>query len=66
MAAASPVLALSALELAVKSAGAGSARHRGGGGAALAVQAQVKGRPNGALLQADSLRAALVAQVGRH
>lgn len=61
-----PVLALRALELAVERAGVGPTGDRRGGGAGLAFQSQVDGGAHAALLQVDALRAALVAQVGRH
>lgn len=61
-----PVLTLGTLELTVERAGAWATRHRGGGRAGLAVQAQVDGGAHAALLQVDALRTPLVAQVGGH
>lgn len=61
-----PVLALSALELAVERAGTGSTSCRCGCGADLTVQCQVDGGADPALLQIHTLRAPLVTQIRRH
>lgn len=61
-----PVLALSALELAVESAGTGPSRSGCRRSADLTVQSQIDGGSDAALLQIDSLRAPLVAQIRRH
>lgn len=56
-----PVLALCALELAVKRTGAGTPSNGCGRGTGLALQSQVDWGTNAALLQVDALRAALMA-----
>lgn len=58
-----PVLALSALELAVESAVTGPTSCRCGCGADLTVQCQVDGGAGSTLLQINTLRAPLVTQI---
>lgn len=61
-----PVLTLGAPELGVERAGAGAVGGGCGGGAGLALQRQVDGGADTALLQIHALNASLVGKVGRH